>query len=108
MAAEKIRTLNDLYRMKGIGVGKTMVTRSIADLGVDFQLAVLRKVMSFTEFTNDNDPHGEHDFRSFEHEGRKIIFKIDYYDRKLEYGSEDPADPLQTCRVLTVMLAEDY
>lgn len=36
------------------------------------------------------------------------MFKIDYYDLELEYGSEDPADPEQTVRVLTVMLPSDY
>jgi hypothetical protein len=27
----------------------------------------------------DNDPHGEHDFGAFEHEGQRIFWKIDYY-----------------------------
>ena len=56
----------------------------------------------------DNDPHGEHDFGSFELCGRKLFWKIEYYDPDLQHGSEDPADPAKTMRVLTVMLAEEY
>ena len=39
---------------------------------------------------------------------RTILFKIDYYDRDLLGGSEDPGNPHATCRVMTVMLAEEY
>ena len=55
-----------------------------------------------------NDPHKEHDFGSFEIAGRKFFFKLDYYDLAMEFGSEDPADPAKTMRVLTIMLAEEY
>lgn len=42
------------------------------------------------------------------HDGTPIFWKIDYYDRKVEFGSENPADPAQTTRVLTLMLAQEY
>ena len=37
-----------------------------------------------------------------------VFWKIDAYDRTLEFGSDDPADPSVTRRVLTIMLASEY
>ena len=62
----------------------------------------------YSAFTRDNDPYGEHDFGHFELVGRSFYWKIDYYDPKCEFGSEDPADPKKTTRVLTLMLAAEY
>ena len=39
---------------------------------------------------------------------RNAFGKLDYCNRDLSAGSENPADPFQTCRALTIMLAEDY
>ena len=73
--------------------------------------AVYQAARNFTAFTEDNDPHGEHDCASFEvtFAGKKSLyaFKIDYYDLNLEYGSEFPADPKLTRRVMTLMYADD-
>ena len=50
----------------------------------------------------------EHDFGSVEFAGEKCFWKIDYYNKALDAGSEDPADPAQTTRVLTIMLTSEY
>ena len=85
-----------------------MLTASVDALPSDVKAMAIRKVATFAEFTPDNDPHGEHDFGSFELAGHKFFFKVEYYDRRLKWGSDDPADPEKTTRVLTIMLAEDY
>jgi len=69
---------------------------------------VVQKVRDFTEFNPDNDPHHEHDFGSFDHDGRRLFWKIDYYSPDMQGGSEDPSDPDETQRVLTIMFAEEY
>jgi hypothetical protein len=107
MSAEKIRALNDAFRRSLTG-GKVMMTAGIAALSVAMQAKVLNEVQTFDAFTADNDPHGEHDFGNFEVDGRKIFWKIDYYDAAMEFGSEDPADSAKTTRVLTIMLASEY
>ena len=111
----KIRDLNDLART-AMGVASRLVqTPGINALSPSDQSRIREKVELFKDFTEDNGPHGEHDFGSFDHEvGRntgctvKVFWKIDYYDKSLEYGSEDPSDPRQTTRVLTIMLADEY
>jgi hypothetical protein len=65
-------------------------------------------VQSFSNFTKDNDPHGEHDFGNFELQGETYFFKLDYYSLDMESGSEDPADPSVTTRVLTILRADEY
>ncbi len=103
----RISELNDRFRTTGLG-GQVLLTRGIADLDLLAQVAIVQKVREFDSFKKANDPYGEHDFGSFDHDGMKIFWKIDYYDTSLEYGSEDPSDPEQTARVLTIMLASEY
>ena len=88
--------------------GKVMMTVGIAALRDDIRAKVLNVVRTFDAFTAENDAHDEHDFGNFEVNGRKIFWKIDYYDAAMEFGSEDPADPTKTTRVLTIMLASEY
>jgi hypothetical protein len=105
---QKIRDLNDTFRRSLSGGGKRLMTAGIAALPFAEQALITATVMSFDTFTEDNDPHGEHDFGAFEHSGKKLFWKIDYYAPDMLHGSEDPADPSKTTRVLTVMLAGEY
>ena len=107
MSAEKIRELNDRFRTTMTG-GRVMMTAGVDALPSDVKAMVIRRVAAFSDFNADNDPHGEHDFGSFTLSNRKFFFKLDYYDSAMEFGSEDPADPAKTTRVLTLMLAEEY
>jgi len=103
----RIADLNDEFRKTGIG-GKTVMTRAVADLPAEVISSAIATVRTFNDFTKDNDPHREHDFFSFEVAGVKFFWKCDYYDKKMEFGSEDPSDSAKTTRVATLMLASDY
>lgn len=105
---KRIAKLNDQCR-KAMGIaGKLVQTAGICALPSEMQSAIREKVEAFDAFTPDNDPYGERDFGAFDHEGHRIFFKIDYYARDLCHGSEDPADPSKTVRVLTILLADEY
>jgi hypothetical protein len=101
----KIRELNDAFRTTFIG-GDVMVTPGVADRSE--RSAILIHVQEFSDFGPSNDPHGEHDFGSFQIADERIFWKIDYYDPDRHGGSPDPADPAVTRRVLTILLAEEY
>jgi hypothetical protein len=104
----RVRRLNDQFRSYGIGRGSLMVTAGIHERGEAFVQVVLAMVRSFATFDTSNDPHHEHDFGAFTLGGERVFFKVDYYDLVLEGHSPDAADPAQTHRVLTVMLASEY
>jgi Protein of unknown function (DUF3768) len=103
----RIRVLNDNFRSTFIG-GRVVMSAGVADLPMGTRAQVVIKVQSFADFNESNDPYGEHDFGSFEVAGETFFWKIDYYDSLCEFGSEDPADPEKTTRVLTMMFAGEY
>jgi len=103
----RIRELNDAFRANMYG-GRWLITRGVQALGFSVVDAVIQQVRSFSSFSDENDPHEEHDFGSIEHAGQRIFWKIDCYDKALECGSPDPTDPDVTARVITIMLASEY
>ncbi|MHC2275427.1 hypothetical protein ACVME8_002038 [Bradyrhizobium diazoefficiens] len=100
----KIALLNDAFRNTFRG-GKVMMTIGVAELADCVKAEALRQVADFSEFSPENDPHGEHDFGSFDLIGRKFFWKIDLYEEPdVKDANGDPV----VNRVLTIMLASEY
>jgi len=117
--AKRIAELNDRFRENfyepSFGPssvpGQTVCSRGIVALPRETQICIWAKVATFNCFDEDSDPHGEHDFGAFAMPDvdEKIFWKIDYYaDKSVRTGSEDPADPAKTFRVLTILLASEW
>ena len=106
---EKIAHLKDKAR-KGLlpGSTKVLLTPLVTALPDPTLLRLQSAVAEFEAFTEDNDPYQEREFRAVELEGERYFWKIDYYDRTLRFGGEDPTDASETTRVLTFMHASEY
>ena len=103
---ERIRDLNDTARRHF--TCRVLMTAGVSALNATDMTLLLHKVRTFDAFSPDNDPHGEHDFGAIDHNGTRYFWKIDYYAPDMLHGSEDPADPAKTCRVMTIMQASEY
>ena len=104
----EIARLNDLCRMAMGITGRLVQTAGINALPAEDQSAIRETVETYNKFDWTNNPYGERDFGDFVHNRKRIFWKIDYYDPALSQGSEDPADPAKTVRVLTIMLAQEW
>ena len=104
---DQIRLLNDELRIHHRG-GRIVITRGIQALGAETVQRIDQAIASFDCFTKENDPYGEHEFGAVDIGPHVVFFKIDYYDLDLLHLSPDPSNPSLTCRVMTVMLADEY
>lgn len=104
---ERIRALNDQLRRFHIG-GRIMITNGVVAQGEPFLTTALLMIAAFDDFSDANDPYGEHDFGAVTIGASRLFWKIDYYDQSLTSVAVDPASETGCVRVLTVMLAEEY
>ncbi len=107
----RIAELNDRVREGSDPTARILITRAClatfcggdTAAGLLAQAGLMAAVRA-TEFTADCP---ERDFAELSFRGERVFLKVDYYDETLTWGSEDPADPARTVRVLTVMMPED-
>jgi hypothetical protein len=104
---ETIRALNDELR-HNLTTGTAFLTTGVAALGAEVVARIVKTIAVYDDFCHANDPYEEHDFGSFEVDGHRLFFKIDYLDKSRCYQSPDPSDSSVTERVITIMLAEEY
>ena len=92
--------------------GQIVLTCGVADLSPAAKAIIMQRVQKFSEFTEDNDPYGDHSFGAFEFEiagnSYHIFWKIDLYDQDYNMGSSNPANVNVTRRVLTILHASEY
>jgi hypothetical protein len=120
---ERICRLNDLTRTQPLIVnaswvmtegiahlltGDTELDGSTAKEALARMIALRRAIAEYSDWSDGNDPYGEHDFGAFDLFGQRILFKVDYYHPDHDTHAPVP-DSIELCRrVLTVMLAEEY
>jgi hypothetical protein len=67
---------------------------------------LLTTVREFTAFSEENDPHQEHDFGSTAVGETTYFWKIDYFDSDFQFGLNPYEE--KTALALTIMEASEY
>jgi hypothetical protein len=104
---KKIQEINDRVR-RAEATALVLIAGDMSQEDSSIHVAAMKVVSEFDAFNEENDPHGEHDHGSFDLNGEKCMWKIDYCDLELRFGSEKPWDETVTKRVLTIFYARDY
>lgn len=103
----EIAKLNDEFRANP-SLGTLILTEGIRSNSSEDIVSIINKVRNFNNFDEDNNPYGERDFGAFDFKGKKIFWKIDYYDNKFLFLSPNACKPKLTNRVMTIMYADEY
>ena len=115
-AAALIAAQNDAFRKSiaqfatgpHVPKGKVVMTRGVAEQSEKFQRELITKVITFDAFDSDSDPYGWHEMGVIEIGDQTVWFKIDLLDVNYAYGAEDPTNPDQTRRVMTLLFPSEY
>ena len=81
-STSEIAEPNDRFRKSSLSIdpvainlGKKFMTSGIQAVGLIATVEIAERVAAFDSFTEDNDPHGEHDFGSLDYDGNRIFWK---------------------------------
>ena len=103
-----IAQINDHFRRGDNSLGHWTLEASVEAMPQDKKQALIQAVRNYDNFTQDNDPYGEHDFGIIHQEGTEYFWLIDCYDQDRRYLATDPSDIQATTRVLVLTKAEEY
>ena len=94
----EIAKLNDEFRANP-SLGTLILTEGIRSNTHDDIATIINKVRNFNDFDENNNPYGEKDFGAFDFKGKKIFWKIDYYDKEFLFLSPDACKPRLTSKL---------
>ena len=107
-----IQELNDRFRKGDTTIPGTVVitngVQALLEKAGESGQGLAAAVQIFDDFTEENDPNGEHDFGKFSFLDAELFWKIDQYNTAYDGGSEDPTNLEKTSRMLTIMLTHEY
>lgn len=104
----EIAELNDQFRKGNSRLGLWIITAGVGALPDNRKRSLVQAVRTYKNFTQDNDPYGEHDFGIINWEGAEYFWEIVCYDKSLQHLTAHPEDCKRTTRVLTLMRADEY
>ena len=109
---QTIAKLNDRAREGRDRTCRAVFNRNLlgkfGDLSMEANMIAQRRIMLAMRNCTFAKDSPERDLAFFEVGDQRVMMKIDYYDTTLEWGSDDPADPSITRRVITLMAPKDY
>ncbi len=112
--AAQVAKANDAFRVAILSgghpvyLGRAVCTQGVAAEGLDFVVRAQIAVAAFSEFTEHNDPYGDHTFGAVTVADKTVWFKIDLYDESYSFGTDDALDDARTRRVLTLLFPSEY
>ena len=111
--ADEIRALNDEFRRQGPLFGRTrfdglwLVAAEVQARGPSFVWQAIARTQTFDGFTAEDDPFREHASGLFEVGEARVVWQFDYLERGTQFEARDPSDNSATCRMITIMLADE-
>jgi len=98
------------YAMEGHGgiPGHVVLSEGLLARGVVFTRLATLAVTVYDDFGGGNDPAPEHDHGALVVDGVPIRWHIDLHAPDLIHAPRDRTDPVQTVRVLRIMLDAEW
>jgi hypothetical protein len=85
--------------------GAVILSYAVASTGLAVQMSVREAVKTYSDFTPENDPNGEHDFGEFQVGDERYCWKIDCRESA---KSSDAPNLGGRPRTLMIMFADEY
>jgi hypothetical protein len=105
----RIASLNDQLRSSlDQRFGAIFLSHAVASTGLAVQMSVREAVKTYSAFTPENDPNGEHDFGEFEVGDERYCWKIDCRDSAPEQKPAGSPYLGGKPRTLMIMFADEY